>query len=223
MKNNIKLYTVIIIIFSIICGICTKDYILGTMTLMSGLLNVYYASIGKTFNYIFGALFCILNGYISFINGLYGIAVLSVILYFPLQVDGYIRWLKKENKDNEVSIRVFSLKNAIILTLSCIIGSLVLGYLLTKIPGQQLAFLDSGSNIINLCGIILMNLRFKECWIIWLFNNTFDLAIWITNVIRHSPNAVMMLIVSLGYLLINVYGLIKWIKLAKKNKLEKAY
>ena len=218
MKNQEKLYTGIIIIFSIICGILTKDYILGTITLMCGLLNAYYASIGKTYNYIFGAIFCLLNAYISYINGLYGIAVLSIILYFPLQIQGYISWLKKKNKNNEVKVRGFTLKNSIIIVTSCILGSLLLGYLLTKIPGQQLAFLDSSSNVINLCGIILMNLRFKECWIIWLFNNTFDLTIWIINILRNSPNAAMMLLVSIGYLLINIYGLIKWIKLSKSNK-----
>ena len=76
---------------------------------------------------------------------------------------------------------------------------------------------DSSSNIINLCGINLMNLRFKECWVIWLFNNSFDLAIWIINTVNKSPNSVMMLLVSIGYLLINIYGLVKWYNFEKKN------
>ena len=216
--NTNLLYAMVIILFSIICGILTKDYFLGTITLACGILNAYYASIGKTYNYIFGALFCLLNAYISYINGLYGIAVLSIIVFFPSQIHGYFSWIRNQNTSNEVSIRGFTLKNSIIIIASCILGSLFLGFLLTKIPGQQLAFLDSSSNIINLCGIILMNLRFKECWIIWLFNNFFDLTIWIINVINKSPNAVMMLLVSIGYLLINVYGLIKWIKLERKNQ-----
>ena len=215
MRN--KIYTIIIVLFSILCGIITKDYFLGTLTLTCGLLNAYYASIGKTYNYIFGAAFCLLNAYISYINGLYGIAILSVIVFFPSQIQGYVSWIKNKNSSNEVSIRGFTLKNSIIIITSCILGSLLLGFLLTKIPGQQLAFLDSSSNVINLCGIILMNLRFKECWIIWLFNNTFDLSIWIINVFNKSPNAVMMLLLSIGYLLINVYGLIKWIKFERQN------
>ena len=85
------------------------------------------------------------------------------------------------------------------------------------IPNQQLAFLDASSNIINLCGIILMNLRFKECWAVWLFNNSIDLSIWIISFVKGSPNSTMMLLVSIGYLLINVYGLIKWIKMAKNR------
>lgn len=214
-RKNI-LYTILIIIFSVVCGILTNDYFLGTLTLLNGLLNVYYASIGKIYNYIFGAVYCLLSGYISYKNGLYGIAVMSAIIFFPSQIHGYISWIKHKKDDNTVMVRGFTLKNSVIITTSCILGSLLFGYLLSKIPGQQLAFLDSSSNVINLCGIVLMNLRFKECWIVWLFNNVFDLSIWIINTINHSPNSMMMLIVSIGYLLINIYGLVKWIKLESK-------
>jgi nicotinamide mononucleotide transporter len=109
------------------------------------------------------------------------------------------------------------LKNSIIITTSCITGSLLFGFLLSKIPTEQLAFLDASSNAINLCGIVLMNLRFKESWIVFLFNNVVDLIIWIINFINKSPNATMMLIVSIGYLLINIYGLVKWSKSANEN------
>lgn len=157
-----------------------------------------------------------LNAYISYNNNLFGIAIISVLIFFPAQIYGYFNWNSNRNNKSEVNVRSFTIKNSIIIISSCIVGSLLLGYLLTKIPNQQLAFLDSSSNIINLCGIILMNLRFKECWVIWLFNNIFDLSIWIINVINKSPNSYMMLIVSIGYLLINVYGLVKWVSLEKK-------
>lgn len=214
---KIKIYTLSIILLSIICGIVTKDYYLGTIILASGLLNSYFASIGKTYNYIFGAIYCILSAYVSYINGLYAMAVLSLIVYFPLQVQGYISWIKKKGNNNEVQIRKFTLKNSIIIVSSCLVGSVLLGLLLTTIPTQQLAFLDSASNIINLCGIILMNLRFQECWVIWLFNNTVDLVIWLINAINGNPNSIMMLIVSIGYLLINIYGLYKWIQKTKEK------
>lgn len=217
MKN--KIYTLVIIIISVICGIISKDYFLGTIILICGLLNSYYASLGKIYNYIFGALYCLLSGYVCYLNGLYGIAILSIVIYFPSQIHGFISW-KKNTNNNEVQVRGFNTKNSIIITTSCVVGSIILGFLLSKIPGQQLAFLDASSNIINLCGIILMNLRFKECWAVWLFNNSIDLSIWIINIVKGSPNSTMMLLVSIGYLLINVYGLIKWIKMAK-NKEDK--
>ena len=91
----------------------------------------------------------------------------------------------------------------------CLIGSFALGYLLTLIPNQRLAFIDASSNCINLCGVILMILRFKESWWLWLVNNIIDLIIWIITVINKGEGSVMMLLVSIGYLLINIYGVIK--------------
>jgi len=216
MKN--KICTLVIIIFSILCGIFSKDYFLGTIILICGMLNSYYASIGKIYNYIFGALYSLLSGYVCYLNGLYGIAILSLVVYFPSQIQGYLSW-KRNTNDKEILVRGFNTKNSIIITTACIVGSIILGFLLSKIPGQQLAFLDASSNIINLCGIILMNLRFKECWAVWLFNNSIDLSIWVIIFLKGSFNSTMMLLVSIGYLLINIYGLFKWIKMSKKNNL----
>lgn len=215
-KKNAFLYPFIIIIFSIVCGIITKDYFLGTATLMCGLLNGYYASTRKVCNYVFGLLFCIFNLYVSYINGLYGIFAFSLIIFIPSQIQGFISWLKNRNKNNEVIVRHFDLKTSLIVIVSSILGSLGLGYLLTKVPGQNLAFLDSSSTILNVCSIVLMNLRYKEFWIIYLFNNIVDLIIWSINVCYGTPNAMMMLIVSIGYLLMNIYGLYKWLDSEKK-------
>lgn len=215
-KKNAFLYPFIIIIFSIVCGIVTKDYFLGTATLMCGLLNGYYASTRKVCNYVFGLLFCVLNLYVSYLNGLYGIFAFSLIIFVPSQIQGFISWLKNKNKNNEVIVRHFDLKTSLIVIVSSILGSLGLGYLLTKVPGQNLAFLDSTSTILNVCTIVLMNLRYKEFWIIYLFNNIVDLIIWSINVCYGTPNAMMMLIVSIGYLLMNIYGLYKWLDSEEK-------
>lgn len=119
--------------------------------------------------------------------------------------------------DKNVKVREFTFKNSIIITLSCIIGSIILGYLLTLIPTQRLAFMDATSNCINLCGVILMILRFKESWWLWLINNVIDLSIWIITFINKGEGSTMMLLVFIGYLLINVYGIIKWHIEAKKG------
>ncbi len=215
-KKNAFLYPFIIIIFSIVCGIITKDYFLGTATLMCGLLNGYYASTRKVCNYVFGLLFCVFNLYVSYLNGLYGIFAFSLIIFVPSQIQGFISWLKNRNKNNEVIVRHFDLKTSLIVIVSSLLGSLGLGYLLTKVPGQNLAFLDSTSTILNVCTIVLMNLRYKEFWIIYLFNNIVDLIIWSINVCYGTPNAMMMLIVSIGYLLMNIYGLYKWLDSEEK-------
>jgi len=204
------------VIFSLLSGILTKDVIPGSIVLATGLLCAYYASEGKKITYIFGLMNYILIGYISLKNNLYGIFACYILLFAPLQIQGFLTWNKNSDKEKTVQVRSFTLRNSIMIISSCIIGSLLFAYLLIKIPGQQLAFLDAASNCINLCGVILMILRFKESWWLWLINNVIDLIIWTIMTIQNSTW--MMLLTSLGYLLINIYGIIKWSHSAKKEK-----
>lgn len=217
---NKKYYaiTALCILISIISGIITNDLLVGGTILATGLLCSYFASEGKRFSYILGLINYLLMGIISFKNNLFGIFFFYIFIFSPLQIEGYINWNKNLDKDKNVKAREFTLKNSIIITTACIIGSLILGYILSLIPNQQLAFMDASSNCINLCGIILMILRFKESWWLWLVNNIIDLIIWIIAVINKGEGSVMMLLVSIGYLLINIYGIIKWNLNAKKNK-----
>lgn len=220
-KNKIKetvIIPLLIIITSILITIISKDNFLGFIILVFGLLNGWYASLGKWYNYFFGAVFAILNSYVSFKVHLYGIAWLSCLLYFPLQIEGLLDWHTKKDKNNIVRIRSFNKKTSLLITTCCFAGSISLGFLLAKIPGQSLAFLDATSNSLNICALVLMNLRFTECWWILLGNNIADLVIWIINYTNKTTNCLVMLIVSIGYLVLNVFGLIRWKKLKKKVK-----
>lgn len=209
--------TLMCIAMSIIFGIISKDLLIGGTILATGLLCAYFASEGKRINYILGLINYILMGYVAFNNNLFGIFFFYLFVFSPLQIHGYISWKKNLDDDKNVKVREFNIKNSIIITLSCTIFSFILGYLLSLIPGQRLAFMDATSNCINLCGVILMILRFKESWWLWLINNIIDLRIWIITVINKGNGSIMMLLVSIGYLLINIYGVIKWHIEAKKN------
>ena len=218
MKKKYCIVTIICLIISIVSGIISNDLIIGGIILFTGLLCAYFASEGKKINYILGLINYLLMGYVALKNNLFGIFFFYLFIFAPLQVKGFITWNKNLNDDKNVKVREFNFKNSIIITLSCIIGSFILGYLLTLIPTQRLAFMDASSNCINLCGVILMILRFKEAWWIWLINNIIDLAIWIITVINGGEGSIMMLLVSIGYLLINIYGVIRWNIEAKKKR-----
>ena len=210
--------TILCLGVSIISGIISNDLIIGGTILFTGLLCAYFASEGKRINYIFGLINYLLMGYVSLKNNLFGIFFFYIFIFSSLQINGFVTWNKNLTNDKNVKVREFTLKNSIIITLSCTIGSIILGYLLTLIPTQRLAFMDATSNCINLCGVILMILRFKEAWWLWLINNIIDLIIWIITSISGGVGSKMMLLVSIGYLLINIYGVIKWNIEAKRNK-----
>ncbi len=221
LKNNnlLKEYIIVIlsIIISIVLGIIFDDYLWGSLTLMFGFLNSYYMAIGKWQNYIYGILFTITYTYICTINGLYGWLIFSLIFYLPVQIFGIVNWFRNK-KNDQVEMKSFTLRNSLIICGTILVGSAILGFLLSLIPSQNLAFLDSTSQIINICGTILVAIRFRECWYVWLANNIIDLAIWIVNIIKHTPNAEMTLITSIMYLVMNIIGVIAWVRIERKQK-----
>ena len=200
-------------------GLLFNDLIWGTLTLAFGFLNAYYMALGKWENYIYGILFTLTYAYICTINGLYGWLIFSIIFYLPVQIYGIVNWFKNKT-DDVVEVKSFTLKNSIIICSSIIAGSVVLGFLLSLIPSQNLAFLDSTSQIINISGVILVAIRFKECWYVWIANNLIDTIIWIVNAINRTTNAEMALLTSIMFLVMNVVGLIYWIKTERKQKTQ---
>lgn len=217
MNKKYLIITCICFLISLISGIFSHDVIIGGTTLFSGLLCAYFASEGKRINYLLGLINYLLMGIVAFKNNLYGIFFFYLLIFSPLQIKGFFTWNKNLDESKNVIVREFTFKNSIMITLSCVIGSLLLGYLLTQIPNQRLAFMDASSNCINLCGVLLMILRFKEAWFLWLINNIIDLSIWIITFFHKGESSTMMLLVSIGYLLINIYGIIKWNIEAKRN------
>ena len=220
MNKKYFIITLFCFIISLISGIVSNDIIIGGTILLTGLLCAYFAGEGKKINYILAFINYLLMGYVSFKNNLYGIFFFYVFVFSPLQIKGYLAWNKNLDKERNVRIREFTVKNSIIIILSCLVGSLSLGYLFTFIPGQRLAFMDACSNCINLCGVIIMILRFKESWWLFLINNIVDLSIWIIAFINRGEGSTMMLLVSIGYLLINIYGMIRWNIHAKRAEDE---
>lgn len=213
---------IISIITSLILGLIFDDYIFGTITLLFGFLNSYYAAIGKWQNYIYSIGFNFFYAYICALNGLYGFLIFTLIIYIPLQLYGLINWIKNNHHtENIIEMKSLSIKKSIPLCLIVIGLSAMLGLLLNLIPTQNLAFMDSTSQIINIAGLIALSLRYREAWYIWLVNNTIDLVIWIINVVNKTQNSPMMLITNIVYLVMNIIAIICWIKLENKQKNKK--
>lgn len=223
-KRKVRLKEIVVIILSFILsfviGAMFGDYVWGSLTLAFGFLNAYYMALGRWENYIYGILFTLTYAYICTINGLYGWLIFTIIFYLPVQIYGIVNWFKNKT-DDVVEVKSFTLKNSIIICLSIFVGSFILGFLLSLIPSQNMAFLDSTSQIINISGVVLVSIRFKECWYVWIANNLIDTIIWILNVIKGASNAEMTLITSIMYLVMNVVGLVYWIITERKQKTQK--
>jgi nicotinamide mononucleotide transporter len=205
------LITIVSLIISIILGILSHDIVLGGTILFTGLLSAYFASQGRKIQYLLSIINYALMSYAAFHNQLFGSASFYILACLPLQIWGFWQWGKNSDKSGEVKRRKFTFKTSVIVIVSCLVGSLIVGYLLSLIPSQRLSWLDAASNCVNLCGIILMTMRYAESWWIWMVNNTLDLTIWTVIFMGgSSPEAPMMFATSIAYLVINIYGAIKW-------------
>lgn len=125
MSKRYIIITCICVLISLVSGIISNDIIVGGTILLSGLLCAYFASEGKRINYILGFINYLLMGYVSFKNNLYGIFFFYLFIFSPLQIKGFITWNKNLDEEKNVKVREFTLKNSIIITLSCIMGSFV--------------------------------------------------------------------------------------------------
>lgn len=198
------------VVFSVVMGILSNDVLIGGAVLATGLTSAYYASEGRRINYILGLANYLLMAYVAFENNLFGIAISYTIIFAPLQLKGFFAWGRQMADDNTVKARKFTLRKGITIVILAIVSSLVFGYLLGLIPGQQLSYLDASTNCINLFGVILMIMRYEEAFWLWLCNNILDMVIWTMVLIRGGEGAFMMFVASLGFLLINIYGIVKW-------------
>lgn len=208
--NKTIITTILIIVFSFVLGIISNDPIIGSIVLSTGILSIWFQVKGKAYNYIFACIYDICNAYISYKNNLYGLFLFSLLLHLPLNIYGFINWNKNKDDNNNVSFRKFNKTKSILVILSAIISSIILGYILRINPNQRLEFLDSTADILNIYGIVLLSKRLREGWYVSLFDNIVDLSIWILNFLDSRPNSLMMIYVSLIYLIIGIYGIYKY-------------
>ena len=206
---------------SIILGILSCDIILGGTILFTSLTSAYFAAQGRRFQYILGSINYALMSYTAFQNQLFGSAGFYILTGVPLSLYGFWQWGKNSNSSGEVERRKFTIKTSVAVVIGCIVSSIAVGYLLSLIPTQRLNWVDAASNCVNLCGVVLMAMRYAESWWIWLVNNTLDLSIWTIILFSGgSREAPMMFISCVVYLVINVYGAVKWWKSSKTKQLH---
>ena len=219
-KLNPREYSIIVlcIVGSIILGIISNDLIVGGSLLATSLLSSYLSAIYRRSNYIFSAISAFLIAYTAYINNFFGSFAINVFIFIPLELYGFIAWSRHLDSNKNVKPKKFSFRNSVIVTGSCTIGSVILGYLLTLIPNQQLAFIDSTICCLDICSLILLNLRFRECWWLWTLSGILSIVMWAVALIGGGDNAMMRLITAICFTIISIYGIIKWNSKAKLKK-----
>lgn len=185
--------------------------LIDALAAISGIICVVLCAKGKKSQYYWG--FINILGYVivAWLHKYYGEVMLNAIYYLPLQFIGYYIWSKNINtKAGDVKGKKLSLKNSIILLISTGIGIVLYQYLLNHLGGTH-PLLDSASTIISIIANMLMVLRYREQWLLWIVIDIITVIMWF------KVQDYIMLTMWVVYLVNAFYGYYNWSKIIKEG------
>lgn len=205
-------WVVIFLAAQIIAYVFMPDSLLGMISGITGILCVVLVSKGKISNYFFGLIFAYTYFYVSWGSNFLGEMNTALYVYIPSQFIGYFMWKQNMQSDNggeSVIAKALTPKGWAILLLSVAIGTLCFVQAL-KAAGGSSTELDGLTTIITVAAQLLMILRYREQWLLWIVLNVLSILLW-------AEQPAMYLMYS-AYLLNSLYGYYNWTKLVKVEK-----
>ena len=202
-------WVVIFLAAQIIAYVFMPDSLLGMISGITGILCVVLVSKGKISNYFFGLIFAYTYFYVSWGSNFLGEMNTALYVYIPSQFIGYFMWKQNMQSDNggeSVIAKALTPKGWAILLLSVAIGTLCFVQAL-KAAGGSSTELDGLTTIITVAAQLLMILRYREQWLLWIVLNVLSILLW-------EGQPAMYLMYS-AYLLNSLYGYYNWTKLVK--------
>ncbi|AKO45368.1 nicotinamide riboside transporter PnuC [[Haemophilus] ducreyi] len=186
----------------------SPDSALAMISGIAGLICVVLVSKGKISNYFFGLIFAYTYFYVAWGNNFIGEMNSVLYVYLPAQFIGYFVWKANLQQDSKGSTAVIakslSLKGWIILLLGITVSTLLFIQAL-KVAGGSSTGLDGLTTITTFTAQLLMILRYREQWILWIALNILSILLW-----AETPAMYLMYV---AYLLNSLYGLYNWSKL----------
>lgn len=207
-----------IMVFVITLGVCVyqKNSLLLVITTLTGIVYVLLNAKSNKYGFVFGMINLLLYGIILLNEKIYASAIYNLFYAFPMVIYGYVKYIKDE-KQNNLGMKVLKKKTRIYITLILIFTIAITAYILNLIGGN-LIIVDSIITILGIVAVYLLSNRYKEQWIVWIITNLTGTIMWIILTIQNTQK-LPILIMWIVYLINSVYGLIHWEKIYKeKNK-----
>lgn len=179
---------------------------------IAGVICAVFVSKGKISNYLFGLIFAYTYFYASWDKNFIGEMNTVLYIYIPAQFIGYFMWKthmqQEKNGAESVIAKSLTLQGWLILATSMTVGTLLFVQALNAAGGSSTG-LDGLTTIITVAAQLLMILRYREQWLLWILLNILSIILW-------KDNKAMYLMYS-AYLLNSLYGYYNWTKLMKQK------
>lgn len=198
----------------------SKWYIIVSTLL--GLLCVFTQAKGKISTQFIGIAYFCFYIFISYTQKYYGEALLYLIIMLPMYIYGVIHWLaNRDKKDNVVLVRSNLSKKEWLISSLCFVGVAVGVFFLLKALNTSQLWISTLSFVSMLPAVYLLMRRCKWNQVAFLINDFIVPILWLFLVIQGDLSFLPMCIYHIFQITYDVYGLIEWIKLEKKQKEQK--
>ncbi len=155
---------------------------------------------------------------VYFANGLYISALFELIFWIPILWVSFYQWTKQADSKNHslTVVKKVNYARDLAIFVGVLVVSVVTGLLFTTIGALAESmpdwwYLDALANTFSVCNGLFLVFRFREQWLPWIGVAIVEAIMWILS------GQYIMLVLSLGYLMNSLYGLIKWQQYIKKH------
>ena len=209
------LFVIAAMVTSIVTLIINRDHpplymIVDISALVVGVIYMLLSVKGYRSNFIFSVFSAAAFAYIAWSNQFYGNVAVNLFYYIPCALIGFYLWGKHSNKNHEVKARKLTPKQSLLVVILLIMATMSLKLILDVVGGAS-TFLDSATATLTFAANILVLLRYREQWLLWILVDAFQLMMWSTT---DDP---VMIVLRILYPLSAVYGYVYWKKLIKPH------
>ena len=188
--------------------------LIDSLAAICGVFCVVLCAGGRKSQYYWGFVNIAAYIVIALINKYYGEVMLNALYYLPTQFIGLWVWGKHYRKqENQVEGLRMDAKH-IAVWLTCSVAGIFAYKLILDALGGNATLLDSMSTVFSVVANILMVMRYREQWALWIIVDAVTVAMWII------AGDFLMTVMWAIYLINAIYGWIMWTKMSRNNGRE---
>lgn len=222
-------WLLLFLLIQIIVFLIQPDSLAASIAAITGILCVVFVGKGKISNYLFGLISVSLYAYVSYTYKLYGEMMLNLLVYVPVQFIGFYMWRRHMTNENtvsednaeEVMAKSLNVKQWSVVVVATVIGTFAYIEFLKSL-GSALPALDGATVIISIVAQVLMILRYREQWVLWILVNILTIALWTGMWLHHGETSLPLLLMYCMYLCNSTYGYYNWTRLVHRHQLKAA-
>ena len=190
--------------------------LIDSLAAVCGVFCVVLCAGGKKSQYYWGFVNILAYIVIALINKYYGEVMLNGLYYLPTQFIGLWVWGKHYRKeDDQVDGLRMDGRHIAVWSVYSVAGIFVYKLILDALGGNA-TLLDSMSTVFSIVANILMVLRYREQWALWIIVDVVTVIMWII------AGDFLMTIMWTIYLVNAVYGWVMWTKMSSDRREERA-